>query len=297
MASALPDDAPRGSKKDWIIDRAIRSLIATLRLVPFKPRVRIMGWIVANAVSRIAGYRRRAERNIALIYPDMPKAAQKALAKAACNNAGRTIIENYSTQDLAHHIRDVEIEGPGLAALRDAQDAGRPVLLVTGHYGNYEVPRLLLHQHGFNVGGLYRPMRNPFFNEHYVQTMTNVSGPVFEQGRRGTRGFVKHLRAGGALVILFDIFFHAGAELDFLGQPTRTALTAGELSQKFDALVIPFFGMRQKDGTSFRVLLEAPVEGETPTAIMQEVSNRLAQHIERDPSQWFWIHRRWKNII
>ncbi|MCF6443396.1 lysophospholipid acyltransferase family protein [Nereida sp. MMG025] len=295
MATSTPQH--RGTLSEWLIDRVLRGLIGGLRLIPFKQRVRLMGWIVSGGIARVAGYRKRAERNIALVYPDMSAARRRSLAKAACNNAGRTIIENYSGNDLERHITGAQIEGEGLAALQAAQAEGRPVLLMTGHFGNHEVPRILLHKQGFNIGGLYRPMRNPFFNEHYVKTMTDVSGPVFEQGPRGTRGFVKHLRAGGALVLLFDIFDYEGAELQFMGQPTLTATTAGELKQKFDAVVIPFFGIRQADGHSFRVVLERPVDGDTPEQVMQALSHRLEARVQDDPAQWFWIHRRWKNII
>ena len=147
---------------------------------------------------------------------------------------------------------------------------------------------------GFSVGGLYRPARNSYFNAHYVRTMEAFGGPVFAQGRRGTGGFVRHLRGGGQLVLLFDQDVQGAPVFDFLGKPARTALSAAELSLRYGALLIPFYATRQADGLSFVIELEAPVAATDAATMTAVLSASLAARVRTNPEQWFWIHRRWK---
>lgn len=291
---AKPPAEPDGTWSDRVTDAVLRAMIWTMRRLPWAMRVRAMGWMTRTVIGRLAGYRRRAEQNLAYVWPEMGPAERRRIAARACDNAGRTLIENYSHEELAQRVRDLDPQGPGLAAIEEARKAGRPILLVTGHIGNHEVPRHVLAARGIEVGGLYKAMRNPFFNAHYVQTLEQVSGPVFERGRRGTMGFTRHLKAGGALVLLFDVFDHQGELIDFLGKPAPTSFSAADLALRFDALLVPFFGIRGEDGLSFDVHFEAPVPHGDRRAMMRELTDRLEARILEHPEQWFWIHRRWK---
>ena len=165
---------------------------------------------------------------------------------------------------------------------------------MTGHYGNFEAPRAALVARGWQIGGLYRPMANPYFNAHYAANMHALSGPVFPQGPRGTLGLIKHIRTGGMGVLLFDIYSGKGEMIDFMGRTAPTLTSAAEIALKTGALMVPFFGIRQPDGQSFRAVFEAPIAHSTPLEMMVEMTLRLEARITEDPSQWFWIHRRWK---
>ncbi|MBQ2263524.1 MAG: lauroyl acyltransferase [Loktanella sp.] len=282
-----------GSTADWLADLALRGLIGTARRLPYAARVRMMGLALAHGIAPLAGYRKRAETHLALIYPQMPVAERRALAHACCDNFGRTLIENYSWRDFATRLADTMPKGPGLAALQQAAADRRPVIFATGHFGNHEAPRQVLTRLGYDIGGLYRPMQNAFFNAHYARTMTSWGGPVFEQGRQGTMGFVRHLRGGGMGTLLFDVAAK-GPAIPFLGQPAHTATSIAEIALRTDALVIPYFGVRQADGLSFEIVLDGPVTPDSPQAMMQEITQALERQIARHPAQWFWVHRRWK---
>ena len=180
--------------------------------------------------------------------------------------------------------------------MHEAIRAGRPVIFLTGHFGNYEALRWALLDQGIEVGGLYRAMANVYFNAHYVRTMEDMSGPVFEQGRRGTAGFVKHLKSGGLAVLLFDIYEKHGVKLPFMGHDAPTALSAAELALKYDALLIPFFAIRQPDGLNFAVELDAPLTHTNPEQMMLEATQALEARSMRYPVLWFWIHRRCKPL-
>ena len=272
----------------------IVGLIRLALVLPYKARIAFVGWVVQHVIGPVAGYRARALDNLAMIWPQMPQERRAEIASKCLNNVGRSFIENYSARDFPKRMAKNTPTGAGVAALEKAAEQGKPVILVTGHYGNYEAMRACLVARGYDIGGLYRNMKNPYFNAHYVQTMEAFGGPVFPQGRRGTAGFVRHLKDGGQLVLLFDQHVFGAPALDFLGQPANTALSAAELALRYDALLIPFYGIRQADGVSFDTVLEAPVPHSDAVTMTQALNDSLTARVKADPEQWFWVHRRWR---
>ena len=283
-----------GSVGDWVTDRVLRGLIGLALALPYAARVRMMGAVTRRVIGPLAGYRQRAITHLGMIHPDMTMAQRRRIADGVLDNTGRTLIENYSNRDLGARLANTAVTGTGLAAVAQARAAGRPVIFVTAHFGNYEAPRHVLTALGYSVGGIYRAMNNPFFNAHYVRTMTEVSGPVFPKGRRGTMGFARFLKGGGMATILFDIHDRGGELIDFLGKPAATSLSAATLALKFDALLVPYFGIRQLDGLSFEIAIEEPIPHSTALGMTQEMTRRLEARIAANPEQWFWVHRRWK---
>jgi KDO2-lipid IV(A) lauroyltransferase len=285
---------PRGSTADWLADRALRGVIASARLLPWERRVPLMGATLRRTIGPLAGYRRRSLDNLALIWPDRPLAERRAIADAVNDNLGRTLIENYAQEELGTRLRGSPVSGTGLAAVEAARRDGRPVIFVTGHFGNHEAPRHVLAARGFRIGGIYREMKNPYVNSHYVETMARVSGPVFAKGRRGTMGFARYLRDGGMATILFDVRVKSGVAIDFLGRPARTSTAAAELALRFDAALVPYFGTRRPDGLSFDIAIEEPIAHSDPVTMTRAMTERLETRVRADPGQWFWVHRRWK---
>lgn len=291
MARVRTEDQKR---LDWLVNIVLRGLIRLVLLLPYSRRVPVMGWLARRVVAPLAGYDARARTNLALVFPQMPSDECARIAGQACDNAGRTLIENYSTGDLIARMKTAPIHGPGLAALEQARADGRPVILVSGHFGNYEAARAALVGRGYQIGGLYRPMANAFFNAHYVRTMQAFGGPVFAQGRQGTAGFVRHLKAGGLLVLLFDQHVLGADHLQFMGRPARTATSAADLALRYKADLVPFYATRAADGLGFHISLEAPVPHSDARRMTEQLNQSLEARVRADPGQWFWIHRRWK---
>lgn len=276
------------------IDAVARLLIKVSLALPYTSRLRFMGWIMASIAGPLAGYTRRARAHIAFAMPDLPDAEIRRIARASLNNAGRTLIENYSTDEFIARQKGIPIAGPGFEALENAAQTGRPVILVSGHFGNYEAVRAALGTKGYDIGGLYREMSNPYFNDHYVRTVEAFGGPVFAKGSKGTAGFVRHLKSGGQLVLLFDQHVHGAPALDFLGHPALTSVSAATLALRHDALLIPFYGLRKPDGVSFDIILEAPISHSDPETMTQTMNDSIAARIRANPGQWMWVARRWR---
>ncbi len=278
----------------WLQNLFLRGLIGGLLLLPYAWRVPLCGWIVSRLVAPIAGYTRRFRENLALIFPHMPEAEVQRMMRAVPDNVGRTLIEMYSGEEFLARARRAPITGPGLAVLEQAKAQNRPVVLVTGHFGSYDASRAALKARGFKIGGLYRPMTNRYFNDHYVKAMASIGAPLFARGRQGMAGMVRFLREGGMLGIVQDQHMNLGATLTFFGHPAKTALSAAELALKYDALLIPSYATRAENGLDFNVLVDTPIPHSTPEAMAQALNDHLEAHVRQHLDQWFWIHKRWK---
>lgn len=280
---------------DTAVGMVMYAPIGVAKLLPYRMRVPFMGWVTSHIVAPIAGYRGRVRDNLALVMPDLPDAEVRRLMRAVPDNAGRNMVELYSTDAFSAHARHSPVSGPGLKALAEAREKGRPVIFVTGHFGNYNAARVAMIEHGFAMGGFYRPMTNEWFNTRYVETMRAMSQPLFEQGRKGMIQMVKHLKGGGVIGILTDLNAHDGMPLTFFGKPALSSLGTAELALKYDAVLVPVWGLRDPNGMDFRVTVETPIAHSNPVTMTQEVNDRLEAQVRDHMDQWFWIHRRWKD--
>jgi KDO2-lipid IV(A) lauroyltransferase len=295
LAMADPKDTkPKGTRSQWLTDRVLRGLIGAALLLPYRMRVPMMGWLVSRVVSPVAGWPKRIRANLAHACPDLPEAEINRLCKAVPDNVGRTMIEIYSGEAFKQRAQAAPISGPGLEALEAARAEGRPVILVTAHFGNYDAARANLIARGHHMGALYRRASNPWFNEHYVRAISNIGMPMFEQGRKGMSQMVRHIKSGGVLGILTDLNAFGGKRLDFFDQPALTSPITAELALKYDAELIPVYSVRQPDGLGFEILVNAPIPHTDAVTMTQAVNHDLEALVRQHMDQWFWIHRRWK---
>ena len=285
---------PPGTWRQWLTDRAIRILLAGLLALPYRVRVPLCGWIMAQVIAPLAGWRGRIRKNLALALPDLSAPEVERLTRAVPDNVGRTVIEIYSGSDFIARADALPLEGPGVAALEAALAEHRPVILATGHFGNYDAVRAALIARGYPLGALYRPMKNRWFNAHYTAAISRIGQPVFAQGRHGFGQMLRHLKSGGMLGILPDQRMGSGVALQFFGQEALTALSTAEMALKYNAALIPTYAIRQPDGLTFRIVVDAPIPRGTPESMTQALNDNLEALIRRYPGQWLWIHRRWK---
>lgn len=288
-------DIPFSKRLEYrVSDAAFRSLIWTFSRLPYERRVPLMGAVFRKVIGPAAGYLKRAKAHLAFALPDLPAAERDRIALACLDNMGRNIIETYATAEFLARSHATPVTGPGWQALQDAVAAGRAVILQSGHFGSYEAARAALFTRGIAASGIYREMSNPYFHRHYVQTLVAYGGTGFPRGAKGMRGVVKLLRDGGQLIILNDQHTFGAPVFDFLGRPAHTATSPAELALRFDAVVIPYFGIRQPNGLTFRCEFEAPIPLTTAHEMTQEMNDRLAARIRQHPEQWFWVPRRWR---
>ena len=290
----LPESSPFFKPVAWAQNLVLTGVIALMRLLPYRWRIPFGGWVMRRLIAPLAGYDRRVRRNLALIWPDLPGSRVEEITRAVCDNAGRTLAELYSAKEFKAFVADAPVRGVGLDAILAAQEAGRGVILVSGHFGNHDIARAVLAAKGKPSAALYRPQSNPYFDKHFSATIRAISEPLFARGRRGLADLVKHLKAGGMVGLLIDQHFGTGAPLDFMGHRAMTSLSAAEMALKYDCLLVPVYGIRQPDGLHFELVVEAPIPHSDATTMTQALNDSLAAQVTAHPEQWFWVHRRWK---
>ncbi|WP_371155880.1 lysophospholipid acyltransferase family protein [Jannaschia sp. 2305UL9-9] len=275
----------------WLQGAALRGLLALVAVFPLSVRRQVVGraaeWIV-----RLSPLRNRAMRNLALIWPEMPQGQRKALTAKAARNAGRTLTGIWFNRDLADECADITAEGPGLQVLRAARDAGRGAIIVSGHFGQWEAIRHVLKREGLETGALYRPNNNPYYEPIFRAGIERGGAPIIPKGAPGMRIMLRHLKAGGFIALLPDQYVGDGPFIDFLGQPAATSLSPAELALRYDVPLVPAFAP-WVDGAA-RVVIEAPIVPTDPLSMMTEFNQRLGSWVRQHPSQWHWLHQRWK---
>lgn len=274
----------------------IRVILGCVHLMPYRRRIAALGWVMQHVIAPVAGYNRRVRENLELVVPELSADQRKALVGKTANNIGRMLAELFSPKEFAEIARNVPLTGPGLDAIDAARAEGKPIIFVSGHFGNYDVLRAAVINRGFDVGALYRHMNNPLFHEYYVNNISAIGTPLFERGRPGFGQMLRHLKKGGALAALIDVRAGEGVPLTFFGKRVWTALGMAELAVRYDALFVPCFAIRQEDGLSFEARIESPIPLSDPAQMTQEYNNILETYVRENMAQWFWFHRRWKGL-
>ncbi|MDV7270355.1 lysophospholipid acyltransferase family protein [Thioclava sp. A2] len=280
--------------RERLEDALIGGALGLLRLLPYRWRVPFAGWLVQSIAAPLIGMRKRVRANLDLAMPELPEAEKTRLARQVPDNLGRFMAEIFSPAEFTEICRATPFEGPGLAAFEQARARGQGVIAVSGHFANYDVFRVGMSLRGYSVGGLYRPMNNRAFHQRYLNAIETLATPLYERSRRGMAQMVKHLRNGNVLAMLTDQHMRKGEELHFFGLPAYTAVSAAQLALKYDALLIPIYVIRQPDGLSFRVELEAPIPHSDEITMTQALNDSLEARVRTHMEQWLWTHRRWK---
>lgn len=273
------------------------ALLAVARALPYRARLAFASRLLRTAVAALPDLRRRVDSNLRLIFPEMPAAERKRIRRDMADNFGRTFIEVFTMRAFQARADWTEPTGPGWDATQAALAEGKGVILVGGHFGQWEAVRGAFKERGIEVGALYRPVKNPWLEADYFDNMSVGGAPMLPRDRRGVRELVRHIRGNGVVAILLDQYVHGGAPVDFLGHPAPTGLTIAELALKYRIPMIPAYGTRGPDGVHVDIDLEAPIPPTTALEMTQAAADSLSARIRQRPGQYYWLHRRWSKDI
>ena len=281
--------------KDRIQYVVLLVFLVPLGAFPHRWRVPLAGWLVTWILAPILGWRRRIGDNLDHAMPDLPRARRRELLRTVPNNLGRLFMELFSPKDMEGIVANTPITGAGVVALKAAIVDKKAVICVSGHFGNYDVFRSAAIQQGGDVAGLYRPLNNKLIHARYLDAITKVGGKLFSRGRQGFSEMIRHLQIGGLMALLIDQHMKLGEPLTFFGQPAYTAISAGQMALKYKALLFPVYAIRQPDGLSYVIEVEAQVPVSDAKTMTQVLNDSLEAQVRAHPEQWLWTHRRWKD--
>lgn len=178
----------------------------------------------------------------------------------------------------------------------------RPTILLSGHYGNFELSSYLLGMLGFHVYGIARPLDNVYL-DRYVNHFRGLTGQHI-LAKDGSAAVIDALMArGGNLGFLIDT--HAGPKgcyVQFFGRPASTHKAIAVFSLGYQAPML--LGLGRRRGKPLHIAvgshaiidpLQLPPAEATVPALTQWYTSRLEEVVRVAPEQYWWVHRRWKD--
>ena len=192
-----------------------------------------------------------------------------------------------------------------IEAATRARAQGKGLILLTGHFGNWEVSTVAGIQQFPQFKGLFhfvrRPLKPEFFNQLVTRRFRKAGFGTI--AKRGSLDQILDLLAGGAVVVyVFDQ--HAGGKdgipVDFFGEPAGTFKSPALIAMASGAPVLPSTSWREPDGTHV-LRFEEPIPivltdhpGDDIRANTRAFNAAIERMLLRHPEQWIWMHKRWK---
>jgi KDO2-lipid IV(A) lauroyltransferase len=271
------------------------------RLVGIDAASALGGFIGRHVFYRITPVTDRARENLRASYPEIKQEEMETIIREMCDNLGRTVAEYPHLDKLKLHGTNprLEIEGKEIA---DAEIArGKGVMFISGHFANWEAMPVTATQLGYEGGLVYRPPNNPYV-DRFISRMRASAGPQIQisKGAHGTRRIFTLLRRGQCILMLVDQKTEQGVSAPFFGREAPTTPAPAALALKLGASLLPTSNERLK-GARFRTHIRPPIQF-APTgnhdadvlALTAKINEAIEACVRARPSQWLWIHRRWK---
>lgn len=230
------------------------------------------------------------------VFPDMTEVEKRTLCKNISENIARSMGEMLMNESYRDRVKLFRISGPGLDVIRQSYKEGKGILLVSGHFGQWEAVRHYLRSEGIEVGAIYRRNNNPWFDKLFSHNLAVGGTPMLEKSNRGNLQMIKYLRKGGIFAILVDQKHQHGEKLKFLGKDALTTTAPAQMALRYDLPIVPCFGIRNPDKFHIDIECEAPIPHTDILTMTQEINNRISAQIMKHPEQWYWLHKRWNDL-
>jgi KDO2-lipid IV(A) lauroyltransferase len=280
---------------------ALRAVMGALGRVDWR-RAGDIGARLASLGYRPFGIRRKVvERQIAAAFPELDGRAIARISRAAYENLGRVTGEAAAVASLdAKQVIGMFERVDGWELLEQAMMAGRGLLLVAGHLGNWELGGTYVAARGVPVDAVVRRMSNPMFDA-YLNSGRLKLGITVVYDHEAVRRTPRALAAGRAVGMLSDQGGKgiAAIYVPFFGRPARTPHGPAVFALRNDVPLLFIVAVREPSGR-YRMSLE-PVEIERTGERERDIQLLVRRYtailegwIRAYPEQYFWHHHRWK---
>jgi len=290
--------------RDRLAAASAAGLLAALGHVPFPVALR-MGAALGGSWARLAGPRTRdALINLRIAFPEWREVERRRVLLRAFENMGRSLAEfawigRWSEAELRGRvgIRGREHLDAALAA-----SGGRGIVVLTGHFGSFELLAAAMVAHGFPVAVVHRSRENPLLDELLSQRRMAGGAKLFARGN-AARGVLRALREGRFLALPYDqnCRRREGVFVPFFGRLACARAAPPRIAMKSGAPVLPVFLHRQADPLQHEAVVRPAVEMVSTgdlAADLRENARRMTEALESEiraaPEQWVWVHRRWR---
>lgn len=297
----MSDRRLRKRIKRWLIYIFVLFLVRLFRGLNRLTAIRLMVLIGRIAFYLAKGVRNRTIRHLTWAFgtekspEEIRSLAQQSFLNLAMCAADAIRLPILIEQDLNNLVT-----AEGFHHIKNAHAKGKGTILLSGHFGNWELLAAWLVQNGLPLKVIGRSADDPRLDEMIVD-LRNKAGYTNIPRGNSSRQIIRSLKLGYALGLLIDQDTEVqGVFVNFFGRPAHTATGPVILSPRFGAPIVPIFIRLRKDLT-YHVYcgeeLSLDNTGDEKRDLIvntQKCSDVYEGIIRRFPDQWMWMHKRWK---
>jgi Kdo2-lipid IVA lauroyltransferase/acyltransferase len=280
---------------------ALRGAVRALEALDWSRAGALGAWIGSIGYRPLGIRRAVVEQQIAAAFPEMSRSDVERTALAAYRHLGRNAAEIALTPRLGRQgLVDMFEQVDNWDWVEQAMAAGRGIIAVTGHVGNWELGGAYFAARGSPIDAIARRQANPLFEEYITRTRMDM-GMVIVHDHEAVRRTARSLRDGRLVAFLADqgVKGLASTFVPFFGRPAKTPRGPAVFAKRLGAPVAAMAAMRLPNGR-FRLHIEAidvPDTGDRERDVDTVVANftaALERVVRQYPEQYFWHHRRWR---
>ena len=179
---------------------------------------------------------------------------------------------------------------------------GRGLIMVTAHYSNFEIMGYLMGLFGFNIYSVARPLDNKYISR-YIYGVRNRTGLSIIDKKGATESMEQIVSSGATLAFIADQDAgKKGIFVDFFGRKASTYKSIGLLAMAYNLPIVVGYSRRLDNkfffeiGVNRIIMPDEWADKEKPLEwITAQYSAAIEQFIRDEPSQYWWLHRRWKH--
>jgi len=263
------------------------------------------------ATARVAGdllywldkrHRDRAHENLRASFPGANEAAIRRVARQSCRHLIMVGAETLCLPRLMRFNRMLDLVDISEIIEPFQYTASRkPVILITGHFGNWEMVGYTMATMGFPPVGVARPLDNPYLND-YILRLRERNGlkVIFKQGM--TDEALAALRENRILGFIADQDAgRRGFFVDFFGRKASAYKSIAYLAMEMNVRIYVGGAFRTGERCHYRIVMtdmidpsEYPKTIDGALAITQRYTAGIERVVRMAPEQYLWVHRRWK---
>jgi KDO2-lipid IV(A) lauroyltransferase len=296
----------RSPAADYAVYLAIRVTVCIVQILSWHGALllaRALAWLAYRFDRR---HRLVAIENLQRAFPHLDDRAVERLVRASYLHLTTMMIEMIrlprvlrprNVYNYVHHARTNDLEW-----MRGEMKTGRPHLVLSGHFGNWEVLSYVAGLCGIRGGIVARRLDNPYLDRFLARFRVHTGLTLLDKSADYDR-ILAILAGGGGLGMVGDQDAGPrGMFVSFFGRPASTFKSIALLSLEYNAPIVVVGAARVGTPMQYRVYFEDVIFPEdyagrldATRAITQRYTEALERMVRRHPEQYFWLHRRWKS--
>ena len=257
--------------------------------------------ILFNDVLRVRG--KLVDSNLAHSFPDLSARQRRSTARKMWTHLFLMVAEVAHAPRQMHGLnwwKNIRIENG--REMFSALQEDRPLILITAHFGNFEIGGFILGLLGYPTFSVARKLDNPYLND-FIGNFRGQTGQYIIDKNEGYEDILSVLSSNGVMAFLADqAAGRKGAWVQFFNRPASAYKAMALMSLQYDAPIFICFATRTDDRPmhfTMRVVdYFDPRSARDDLSTVQEITqwhaSCLEEQIRLTPCQYWWLHNRWK---